>query len=52
VEGDDQRIPWASIPAFFGKLDLLAPFGGPDGFAELAPSEKNQTVLREVSVGR
>jgi hypothetical protein len=52
VEGDNQRIPWPSIQALFGQFDLLPPFGGEDGFAEMAHSEKNQAILRELSAGR
>jgi hypothetical protein len=52
VEGDDKRISWADIPAFFGKLDLLPPVGGPDGFAEVAPSERNRKLFAELSPGR
>lgn len=52
VEGDDQRISWHGVGAFFGKLDLLPPAGGADGFAELAPSEQNRKLLREVSTAR
>lgn len=52
VEGDDKRISWPAIPAFFGELDLLPPVGGADGFAELAPSERNRQLLGELSRGR
>ena len=51
VEGDDSRISWPAIPAFFGGLDLLPAFGGADGFAELAPSEKNRELFGELSPG-
>ena len=52
VEGDDKRVSWAAVPAFFGELDLLPPFGGADGFAEMAPSEKNRKLFSELSAGR
>lgn len=48
VEGDDKRITWAAVPAFFGTLDLLPAFGGGDGFAELAPSERNRKLLGDL----
>jgi hypothetical protein len=46
VEGDDYRVKWSDISAFFQQLDLLDPFGGADGFAELARSRKNQRWLQ------
>jgi hypothetical protein len=52
VEGDDKRISWADIPAFFRKLDLLPPVGGADGFAEVAPSEQNRKLFAELTSGR
>lgn len=52
VEGDDQRVPWADIPAFFSQFDLLPPCGAPDGFAELAASPKNRALLQELAADR
>ncbi len=47
IEGDDPRIQWAALPAFFRQLDLVEPFGGADGFAELVRSAKNEQILRD-----
>ncbi|MBV8572775.1 MAG: hypothetical protein JO319_19305 [Acidobacteriaceae bacterium] len=48
VEGDDDRIHWAEVPAFFQKLDLGEPFGGPEGFVEILPTENNKQILQTV----
>lgn len=45
IEGDDTRVSWADVCSFFQQLDTEAPFGGPDGFAELARSENNLRLL-------
>jgi len=49
VETGDHGVRWADFPQFFGKLELLPPVGGPDGFAEVARSEVNRTFLSETA---
>lgn len=49
VEGDDPRIRWPELPAFFGQLQLGEPFGGPDGFVEVLPSDKNKQLLQNAA---
>ncbi|HWC00598.1 MAG TPA: hypothetical protein VG672_28020 [Bryobacteraceae bacterium] len=45
AEGDDKRISWSQIPAFFHLLETDADVGGPDGFVRLPPRETNRAVL-------
>ena len=46
VEGDDRRISWAEIPAFFQRLQTDAEIGGQDGFMRLEPNESNRRALQ------
>jgi hypothetical protein len=46
IEGDDTRVSWADVSSFFQQLDTGEAFAGPEGFAELAPSEQNLHLLR------
>lgn len=45
VEGDDKRITWKDVPAFFLPLLRDDEFGGPDGFARLEHGDANVTRL-------
>ncbi len=47
VEGDDYRISWAQIPAYFQAFELSSDFGGEDGFAEIVHSPHNETMLKD-----
>jgi hypothetical protein len=46
VEGDDRRVSWSDLPAFFTPFDLGATRGGVDGFVELLPTPRNRSRLR------
>lgn len=48
VEGENRAIPWASIPKFFNQWEIAESAGGADGFARLAPSEGNRSVIAGV----
>jgi len=48
VEGENPAIPWASIPKFFRQWEIAETAGGADGFARLAPSEGNRSVIAGV----
>jgi len=45
VEGDDKRISWTNLSAFFAQLEMGQSSGGNDGFLLLPPSPKNQALL-------
>jgi hypothetical protein len=45
AEGDDRRVSWNDIYAFFSRLETEGPIGGEDGFARLSPSAKNTELL-------
>ena len=45
VEGDDSRISWKAVHAFFDQLDPDEILGGADGIFKIAPSERNQQIL-------
>lgn len=49
VEGDDRRISWADLHAFFAPLDAGAAVGGEDGFVMLARTPRNEQVMRELA---
>lgn len=49
VEGDDKRIQWSDLPAFFSQFDAGAIFGGEDGFVLLQRDARNQKVLTQWS---
>jgi hypothetical protein len=48
VEGDDKRISWREIAAFFVPLREDAEAGGPDGFVRLAPDPESLARLNSV----
>jgi hypothetical protein len=52
VEGDDRRVSWSDLPAFFTPFDLGASHGGADGFIELLPTQRNESRLRATRTGR
>jgi hypothetical protein len=45
VEGDDQRVKWTDLPAFFSQFETGSTVGGEDGFALLKASSKNKEIL-------
>lgn len=45
VEGDDKRIRWTDLPAFFSRFETGSALGGPDGFVLLKDSAANQQIL-------
>ena len=46
TEGDDPRVSWRDINAFFTELELGQPVGGEDGFMLLSPTPKNKHGLQ------
>lgn len=49
VEGDDRRIRWTDLPAFFSQFDRGESSGGDDGFVLFARTEKNEQLLGEIA---
>jgi hypothetical protein len=49
VEGDDRRITWKEIPAFFGQLRTVGEVGGADGFLRLLPEGSNLDLLASIA---
>ena len=45
VEGDDPRIHWSDLPAFFSQFSLGASMGGEDGFVSLPDNSANRQIL-------
>jgi hypothetical protein len=45
VEGDDPRLKWADVPAYFRRFNTDADRGGDDGFVRLARSPGNRRLL-------
>ncbi|HEU4507664.1 MAG TPA: hypothetical protein VFR78_05465 [Pyrinomonadaceae bacterium] len=45
VEGDDPRVRWEHLHAFFTQFDTGPVAGGADGFVRLEKSEKNRQLL-------
>ena len=45
VEGDDRRVAWADLPAFFSQLEMGESVGGDDGFVLLQPTQRNRDYL-------
>lgn len=45
VEGDDPRVSWTDLPAFFSRFETGNPVGGGDGFVLLLPSPENERLL-------
>ncbi|HEY7212348.1 MAG TPA: hypothetical protein VH477_18885 [Bryobacteraceae bacterium] len=50
VAGDDPRVSWEEVPAFFHSLDLVSPRGGDDGFSEIARTAKNEAHLTALAL--
>jgi hypothetical protein len=46
VESDDPRVSWADVHDFFSRLDMGESLGGPDGFALVVRSPRNEEVFR------
>lgn len=49
IEGDESRVGWADISAFYRALDVANPVGGEDGFLELERSPRNRILLRQAA---
>ena len=45
VEGDDPRVHWSDLPAFFSRFDFGPSVGGPDGFIPLTDDPANERIL-------
>jgi len=48
VEGDDPRVKWSDLPAFFAKLHRGPAVAGQDGFEKLDDDPNNREILQEV----
>jgi hypothetical protein len=46
VEGDDPRVKWRDVPAFFNRFEVSDGTGGNDGFVLVMPSTTNHLLLR------
>ena len=44
VEGDDPRVRWTDLPAFFTRFNRAPPVGGPDGFVSLPDDPNNEQI--------
>jgi len=55
VEGDNPKVHWADLPAFFRGLEFDGDTGGPTGFLRVAAAMPNrlrlQQVIRDEAVG-
>lgn len=49
VEGDDERLVWSDLRAFFSRLETDRESGGDDGFRRLAPSARNAAFLETLA---
>jgi 4-amino-4-deoxy-L-arabinose transferase-like glycosyltransferase len=45
VEGDDKRVKWTDLPAFFSQLEIGPMVDGDDGFVLLQNGPKNRQIL-------
>lgn len=50
VEGDDPRVSWIDIYAFFARLEKGQTVGGEDGFVLVSPSPRNEQLLRGIAM--
>jgi hypothetical protein len=48
AEGDDPRIAWTDLPAFFQPLETAGETEGRDGFRRIEPSDANRLLLSSV----
>jgi len=48
VEGDDKRVHWTDLPAFFARFDTGAKIGGEDGFLQLMNNDHNRLLFEAV----
>jgi hypothetical protein len=49
VEGDDRRVRWSDLPAFFSQFRVGANVGGNDGFVELLNVPENRTIVQRIA---
>jgi hypothetical protein len=49
VEGDDKRVHWADLPAFFSKFETGPVVGGEDGFLSLQNNSRNKAILERLT---
>lgn len=47
TEGEDPRITWVEMNAFFSRLDTSTAVGGDDGFLLLTPTANNRELLAD-----
>jgi hypothetical protein len=52
VEGDDKRVKWTDLPAYFSQFETATAVDGADGFLLLQESQKNRTILERSSQTR
>ncbi|HUA14014.1 MAG TPA: hypothetical protein VMG31_01855 [Verrucomicrobiae bacterium] len=48
VEGDDKRIRWSDLPAFFSRFDVGPTVGGEDGFQPLQEDQKDRDIFQSL----
>ncbi len=49
VEGDDRRVAWVDLPAFFSQFEMGESVGGDNGFVLLQPTQRNRDYLVAVN---
>ncbi len=49
IEGDENRVRWADVTAFYGSLNEINPVGDKDGFVEVERSSQNEETLRRIA---
>ena len=50
TEGDDRRVSWPMLPAFFSQFEVADSLGGEDGFVLLARTPANEKRIMELAV--
>ena len=48
VEGDDPRVHWSDLPAFFSRFNLGPSAGGDDGFSCLVDDSTNEQIVNAI----
>ena len=49
AEGEDKRLAWADLRAFFASLDVDEQVGGDDGFVRLTETKRQRNRLMEMA---
>ena len=52
VEGDNPRVHWRDVPAFFRTLEFDKDSGGRDGFLRIAHSAGNEKLFQKLAAAR